>query len=291
MKFVHPHFGIEIDTKSEKVQNMVKRLGELYAELPGTKCLQCPGQCSVTAECCKVFSPPMNLVEFVHIMTDIGELDQEQRTNLALKCLDSFVNPDYFKACTLLEGINCSVYNQRPLACRLFGVYVEAEYRERVKNVSAKLPSYVDIPFREQCTNLEYTDGKREIFRGHSDRIFKQIHELDMEFFDTLSESDAKDLVMSSCTYMPFEAHYLCVVLGPDALDLLAEMKMSLRKTKDAYMLDKSNIPNHLAYSKKEKQVKDFLDEIKKNIVPEETEKSENSENSNDSNVGDLLDA
>lgn len=277
MKFIHPHFGIEINTKDEKVQNMIKRLKDLYSELPNAKCLQCPGQCSVTAECCKVFSPPMNLVEFVHIMTNIGELTQEQKSNLAVKCVDSFVNPDYFKACTLLNDVNCSVYNERPLACRLFGVYVEAEYEERVRKVSAKIPEYVDIPFKKQCRNLEYTDGKREIFRGHSDRIFKQIHELDMEFFSSLSSEQAKDIVMSSLTYMPFEAHYLSVVIGPDALDLLAEMKMSLRKAKDAYMLDKSNIPNNLAFKKKEQQVKDFLEEIKKNIVPNKTEEPKES--------------
>lgn len=270
MKFIHPHFGIKINTEDEKVQKMLGKLKELYSELPSANCLQCPGKCSVTAECCKVFSPPMNLVEFVHIMTNIGELTQKQKTDLALKCVDSFVNPDYFKACTLLDGVNCSVYHERPLACRLFGVYVEAEYEERVRKVSAKIPEYVDIPFKKQCRNLDYTNGKREIFRAHSDRIFKQIHELDMEFFSTISKAEAKDLVMSSLTYMPFEAHYLSVVIGPDALDLLAEMKMSLRKTKDAYMSDKSNVPNNLAFKKKEKQVKDFLDEIKKSIVLEE---------------------
>lgn len=276
MKFIHPHFGIEINTEDEKIQEMLGQLKELYGELPNAKCLQCPGQCSVTAECCKVFSPPMNLIEFVHIMTDIGELTQEEKSQLAMKCVDSFVNPDYFKSCTLLNGVNCSVYKERPLACRLFGVYVEAEYEERVRKVSAKIPAYVDIPFKKQCRNLEYPDGKREIFRGHSDRIFKQIHDLDMKFFDSLSEKDAKDLVMSSCTYMPFEAHYLSVVIGPDALDLLAEMKISLRRAKDAHLLDKSNIPNHLAFKKKEKQVQDFLDEIKKSIVPKEAESSEN---------------
>lgn len=268
MKFIHPHFGIEIDTDSEKFIDRVNRLDNLYGELPPAKCMNCPGKCGVKADCCKVFSPPMNLIEFSNILKIIErDMTKEQQDELAVKCIDSFINPDYFKPCILLNENKCSVYSGRPLSCRLFGLYVKPEYERRVREIAKEIPEYVEIPFKEQCGGLEYEPGKKEVFSGHSDRIFKDIHKIDMEMFSPpFTEEDAKEIVMESCTYMVFEAHYLSVRIGPESLDLLAEMKRSLRRAKDAFMADKDNISNNLAFKKKEMQVKDFTDQIKKMI-------------------------
>jgi len=77
----------------------------LYDEIPGFECV--PG-CS---ECCG----PVPAHEWE--TNRLGIEDAESVTAAALKCLTGVE----VKKCPLLEGGKCSVYENRPLMCRLFG--------------------------------------------------------------------------------------------------------------------------------------------------------------------------
>ena len=69
MIFFHPEYKIEIDTDIFDLKIAIKDLNDIYKKIPDTKCLHCPGKDKVEADCCKCFSPPMLLIEFLNILT------------------------------------------------------------------------------------------------------------------------------------------------------------------------------------------------------------------------------
>lgn len=263
MKTTHPYYGIKINTESKKTQKIFEDLNKHYDRLPSTKCLNCPTKCGVEADCCKVFSPPMLLVEFLQAMTKIEKWPEEQQVDLLYSCLESFLNPDRVKPCILLENVLCSIYDARPLSCRLFGIYEDSEYKERLKKFFGDQPPE-NTPFIKQCKNLE-VDGKENfVSKTKSDAIFFFIHKLDISLFE--DKRVGEEVVMSSCTYMPFDAHYLCLMFGPDYLDDLTKIKLDLRKVKDNYEKDTTNKENKSLFIKKEEEVKDLLIQIKNSL-------------------------
>lgn len=266
MNFVHPFFKNKINTDSKKVKALFKELNHVYSQLPVTKCIHCPGKSGVEADCCKVFSPPMLLIEFLNIITEVETWSKNKQDQLLYDCFESFVNPDYSKPCIMLNNVLCSVYKHRPLSCYLFGTYSDEEYLERSKNVQIELdlePS--QIPFFEQCKNLEPIKGHCPVSKIKSDTLFKKIHKLDIELFE--DKKLGEQIVMSSATYMTVDAHYLCIKTGDANLELLATLKSQLRILKNKINSDKSNVSNQLEFSKKESQVKDFLSELRKSII------------------------
>jgi len=263
VKYIHPHFGIKVDTESMKYKDLFKDLKSIYDDLPKTKCLHCPNKEKVEADCCKTFSPPMLLSEFLSISTILETLSKEEQDKLTYYCFESFLSNEIVKQCPLLENDLCKSYYKRPLSCRLFGIYSDSEYNDRLKNVCESLKlKKEDVPFYEQCKNLE-VKGMHSFPKQLSDKLFEKIHRLDIRLFD--DKIVGKEIVEMSATYMPFDAHYLCVRIGPDNLEILTSMKLELKKSKEKYNANPS-IDNSLEYSSLSSKVKDFLEEVKKNI-------------------------
>jgi Fe-S-cluster containining protein len=268
MNFIHPHFGMKINTESKNIKKLFKKLNELYSELPQTECIHCPGKEKVEAECCKVFSPPMNLIEFLNIMTVVEKLPEKKQNELAYACFESFLSIETNKKCVLLNNNLCSCYKQAPLSCRLFGVYSDEEYNKRSEKMKLDLLIEEEkIPFYHQCRNLKTIKGTSPVSQTKSDKIFKQIHNLDIDLFEV--KSIGEKVVMDSMTYMPFPSHYLCIRIGPQNLETLTSMRLSLMEEKNKYEEDKTNATNALQFRKKEQNIKDFLDNIRKNILGE----------------------
>lgn len=275
MKINHPNYNVEIDTEKESIKDVLDKLEETYQKLPETKCLNCPMKETVEADCCKVFSPPMLLSEFTNAMTIITEWTKEDQDKLAYACFESFLNPDIAKPCVLLKGTLCSIYNSRPLSCRLFGIYSDFEYNERLEKISKELNvPKEDIPFSCQCRNLEVkTKGKGNlnfVSKQDSDKIFESLYKLDAKMFD--SKEYGEYIVNFSLTYMPFDAHYLCVRIGPDNLDILTDMKLMLRDAKKKYEANKEDSTLFLEFSKKEKEVQEFLKTVKNSLFIDTTD-------------------
>lgn len=268
MKTTHPYYGIKIDTEDESFIKIIENLQNHYKRLPGTKCLNCPTKCGVEADCCKVFSPPMLLVEFLYAMTQIEKWPEEKQVKLLYSCIESYLNPSYTKPCVLLENVLCSIYGARPLSCRLFGLYEDKEYEDRLKKIFGEHPPE-NTPFIKQCKNLDVEGEENFVPKTKSDAIFFFIHTLDIELFE--DKEMGKEIVMSSCTYMPFDAHYLCLIYGPDYLETLTDMKEELRKLQKLYEQDETNYTARLNYKKKESQIQDFLDKVKKSIFNSES--------------------
>lgn len=269
MKFFHPYYEILVDTSDLNFVSLLGKLNEYYKKIPNTKCINCPGKCGVEADCCKSFSPPMLFIEFIAILKTMASLPKEKLKEVHYNCFASYLNPEQAKPCMLLKETLCSVYAQRPLACRLFGLYPKKEYEDRLDRVSKELKVSIDeTPFAKQCQNIE-SSGTKTVPTETSQKIFENIHELDVQLFE--DRAVGKYFVYGTKTYMPFDAHWLLLHIGPDELQNLTAIKLNLRDLRKSLKDGKVSKED---VDVAEEQVKEFLESIKKSINTIETPKT-----------------
>lgn len=255
MKFFHSHFQINIDTDDFTL--LFNKINSQYDRIPATKCLFCPSNKSVVATCCKVYHPPMFLAEFLQILLIIVNWSDDRRKQLLIKCFESYLNPELAKPCVLLDGYLCSVYKARPTSCRLYSQYSSKSWSDRLKNVKNILgiEDKSLLPMNgEQCQNIEFTGNQKRLSRGDEDEIFARIQAQDVKLFH--DKKIGLDLVYSSATYLPFDAHYLLISTGPDNLETLTDIRTKLdnaRKDFAKEYISKEEL------DKVEESVKDFL--------------------------------
>jgi len=261
MKIKLPFYKIEIDTKNKKYKSIKRRLKNLYAELPATKCLFCPNKCGVEADCCKVFSPPMLLVEFVSALEEIEKWDDQKKRDLLFQCLDSLIKTETTKPCVLLNNTLCSIYESRPLGCKLFAMYPDEEWEKRLNNISAEMGEEKEnLPFYKQCKNIEVEGEEKVVPTERSDRIFQELYKLDVSLFPNKEQGELM-VISNSATYMPFETHYLCYRLGSQLVQTLTDMKLASRELK------KRKKYGNLEFIKGEKNLKEFISTLKNTMI------------------------
>ena len=137
MRFFHPEYEIFLKTDDLTAYKAYGDLKRLYKKIPNAVCIKCPKKKSIEADCCKTFSPPMMLVEFLNILDEIEKtLCKEKKTELIIKCIKSVLNINISKKCVLLSKNNkCICYNRRPMNCRMFGLYTKEEWSDRLKKL------------------------------------------------------------------------------------------------------------------------------------------------------------
>jgi Fe-S-cluster containining protein len=115
-------------------------LARIYGELPDVVCEKC-------ARCC-FESPGLFFVEFLGALDLLAGMPRGQREQAFGRVLHelffAWIDPD--RACVFLEESRCLIYQQRPLACRLFGLVApqhrdlaEAEARLAARQNAARL--------------------------------------------------------------------------------------------------------------------------------------------------------
>ncbi|HUS51036.1 MAG TPA: hypothetical protein VMZ91_12785 [Candidatus Paceibacterota bacterium] len=268
MIFFHPEYKIEIDTDIFDLKIAIKDLNDIYKKIPDTKCLHCPGKDKVEADCCKCFSPPMLLIEFLNILTKLEKEDKEFQKKFTVECMNSFLNPEYENQCLLMENVFCKYYEQRPFSCRMFGQYSDFEWRDKIKTMEEQyIVDPKKLPFYKQCKNIQ-NKSKKILKKGDSDYLFKSIYNIDLNVFNMFKEKNKPSLgplfVFSSKTYLPIYTHLLLIKIGPDLLEQLAIVKLSGRKDYDLYL---ENEITKEKYMEKKKGIEDFFQIIKKSIL------------------------
>ncbi len=107
-------------------RRLFESLRAIYAEFPSTTCENC-------ARCC-FESPGLFFVEYLYLLDLLAGLPSGRREELATRAfrelIFSWIEPD--RDCLFLAGSRCTIYDRRPLACRLFGLVPAAE-RERAE--------------------------------------------------------------------------------------------------------------------------------------------------------------
>jgi Fe-S-cluster containining protein len=108
-------------------EKIPRRLEYIYRRIPMNKCRRC-------AACC-FNAPQVYPLEFLNIMLHLWTLSSAKRERLGRKVIEyELLNLVTLKnKCPFLKIGGCSIYAQRPLQCRLFGLYPQNEYAEMVE--------------------------------------------------------------------------------------------------------------------------------------------------------------
>ena len=133
-----------------KLTTLRNHLHRIYksGQLDTSCCRQCG--------CCRVMCPQMKYAEADNIIDRIwNEWDRADKRELLVACVHYFFSDSLIKPCLLLRGVECRIYEDRPLNCRLFGMWPEDEYKQRVARFaeSSELPKD-KIPLNTQCPNV-----------------------------------------------------------------------------------------------------------------------------------------
>ena len=150
--------------------------------------------CNGKISCCKVAMPSHNYSEFVQILNEIwNKENDETKVQVIQSAIEYFFKYDYdkwgmatlLKPCMLLDDKGkCSYYENRPLSCRLYGLWPESSYKARVdkfeKAYEGKL-TRDQLPLNTQCPNVKRVDDSVPLTQEIIQSLFSQLDELDLK--------------------------------------------------------------------------------------------------------------
>lgn len=172
-------------TKHNKPTPLKEKLARVYSmsDLRTT----CAGNCT----CCEVAMPTMNYCEFVQLLNDIwdketifGKADIVKTSikyffkyHYEIWGMDKFIKP-----CMLLKDGRCSYYNNRPLNCRMYGLWPEEVYTKRVDSFEADNDlKREDIPLNTQCPNVKRLDVEEDLTMEEIQPMYDNLNDLDFK--------------------------------------------------------------------------------------------------------------
>ena len=187
-------------------------------------------KCSHNCACCKVAMPQINYSEFVQIATNVWKnKSNEQILDIICTSLEYFFRYEYgkwgkeslIKPCMFTDDNGmCSIYEDRPLNCRLYGLWPEEDYEERVDKFAKAYEKHglkrEDLPLNKQCPNVKRVDDSVELTSEVISGLFKQLDELDSK-----TGHFSKAQIRQRENYRTFHDWLLLKILGEDWLSQL----------------------------------------------------------------------
>jgi len=163
-------------------------LEQVYAELPETTCGGC-GRCCFE-------SPGLFFVEYLRLVEMLETQRQDVVTRALRELLFSWIEPE--RNCLFLdEARRCTIYEARPLACRLFGLssptdpdQAQEELRmaaeqeaEQLRRLGIEIPEATLERAVASCDRVRDTRGRRPIV--DPDALADRVAELDAKLIPT----------------------------------------------------------------------------------------------------------
>jgi Fe-S-cluster containining protein len=154
--------------------------------------------CNHSGICCNVACPSMNYSEFVQIANVLWNTKSHNEiVELICTSLEYFFKYEYAKwgkdslnkPCMMLndKGL-CAIYEDRPLNCRLYGLWPEKDYESRVQKFVKAYESYnlkkEDLPLSSQCPFVKRVDDSKELTSEVIQGLFDQLDKLDQKIAD-----------------------------------------------------------------------------------------------------------
>ena len=139
----------------------------------------CCRQCS----CCRVACPQMKYSEALNIIQRIWEeWTQDDKAKLLSTCIRYFFSRSLIKPCPLLSEKNCRIYEDRPVNCRIYGLWPKEVYEKRVSGMSRiiDLPAE-QIPLNVQCPHVLRKNEQSPLTTEQTEQIFKALDKLDKD--------------------------------------------------------------------------------------------------------------
>lgn len=218
--------------------------------------------CNYCATCCKTAMPGIHYSEATQVLQTLWDsLSKSEKVELICKSIEYYLKNDYdkfgmdtlVKPCMLLteKGL-CKIYNDRPLNCRLYGLWPKSVYERRVdkfaKAYEGKLKRH-ELPLCKQCPNVKRKDDKQPLTEENINMVYSFLDGVDEgmgNFTKVQLEQKANYRTLHDWVlYFFFGEEWLegmtkFMLAGTkeEILDLIEQLKIQVRKTFE------SSIPN-----------------------------------------------
>jgi len=203
------------------------------ADLSTTCCHQC--------QCCNVAMPQLNSSEYIQIATTIWKSkSHEDILDIICKSVEYFFRYEYtkwgmdalIKPCMFLgKDKNCDIYEDRPLSCRIYGLWPDSVYNNRVDRFAKAYEKHglkrEELPLHKQCPMVKRVNPEVELTEEVINGLFKQLDDLDSKIG---SFSDLQ--IRQKENYRTFHDWLLLNIFGEDWLSQLTTFILAAdRKT------------------------------------------------------------
>lgn len=233
--------GVSVRKDRRQHKNVVPlrdKLQEIYniVNLETTCCRQ--------GVCCLVACPQMNYSEATQILDRVwAEWSQDDKKKLIMKSMRYYFSNSMVKACPLLKKgsdghLGCSVYGDRPLMCRLYGMWPKATYERRVKRFEEATGfNKEQLPLNTQCSHVKRVDDEIEITDEIIDGLTAKLDLLDARVGKFTPEQIEK-----RGNYMTIHDWIMIKFFGEDKLAILTDFLLAATKEEIDDFLEKQQV-------------------------------------------------
>jgi Fe-S-cluster containining protein len=213
-----------ITQKDDKeLEKLRTKLSGLYDRIPDTVgCMENinrEGGCG--AWCCQSQSPQVLYSEFCNAWRYINKHWSKQEVlELVLRAVRNYLSNKFAKGCVFWsqETKLCQIHDARPLACRVYGVMPDEEWKPKYERLKVLYPDEV----REQCGLIKTEDGK-PVTKAQTDVWWKLL--TDIEASQGIARNRMHD--GPSGTYRTFHDHIVLSLYDRKILTILSEMRLN----------------------------------------------------------------
>lgn len=213
----------QVDTTEANIRGPLTSLTVLYDSMPPTSgCESCEQKNKEDAYwCCRTMSPSMYYVEFLKIWEGVQRWPNAQKAMVMVRAIENYLSSEKQKGCVFWLQ-KCSVYSDRPLQCRQYGIISEESWNSRVQAILER--EGPDYQIRPQC-DLVKIDDNVSVTRDLEDRWFRFTKEAELRLGVSNKVVARHDDAGGS--YRTFHDHIMLEMFSPEILDLLTKVRLS----------------------------------------------------------------
>lgn len=252
----------KIRNKRAKRTNLKSALQSVYHDAVNLETSQ---TCECT--CCKVAMPQINYSEFVNIVTSLWKnSSKSQKIQMICTSIEYWFKNQFdkwgvqalVKPCMFLDrGTNlCTIYKDRPLNCRLYGLWPKEEYNKRVDRFAKAFAKYGlsrgDLPLNEQCDKVKRVDESVPLTTQKIEELFSKLDALDK------SIGDFSDLQVNQReNYRTFHDWLVLKIFGDNWLALLTSFILAADRKEIEEQLEAIQIAASASFAKDMPDIED----------------------------------
>ena len=205
------------------MQDLRDKLQQIYAS-EGSLETSCCRQCG----CCRVACPSMKYSEAINLLNHMWETwNKEAKKDFLLTCVRYFFSRSLIKPCPLLKGNDCQCYEDRPLNCRLYGMWPSEVYQQRAQRLADRLELPIEqVPLNTQCPYVRRKSGD-PLTSEMIDRLDAAIDGLDVLLIqggNAQRATEAKAKVSKGWNYRSLHDWTLYYIFGEEILVNLTQV-------------------------------------------------------------------
>ena len=186
MKTKRKNKNVNFKSKSNSIP-LEKQLNKIY------NYVNLQTMCRRNLTCCLVGCPQMHFSEFSSLINEVWNTSNKlNKIDLICLSVEYFFRSEFEKwgiqslqkKCLLLDEKNrgCKYYKNRPLNCRLYGLWPKKEYKERVDKFEKAYKGLLkrkELPLNKQCPYVKRIDESIELTMEVINDLFSQLDVLD----------------------------------------------------------------------------------------------------------------